>query len=414
MKFGSLFAGIGGFDLGLERAGMSCQWQVEIEDYPTKILEKHWPEVHRERDIKECSGSNLEDVDLICGGFPCQDISVAGLGKGLAGERSGLWNEMHRIVSDIKPRWVIVENVAALLSRGMDVVLRDLSTIGYDCEWHVISASAVGAPHRRERVWIIANANGFNDAMRRNCQVDAAEMAGRDGNARGGQRDSRTGCTEITGEGSCDVPNANIIGTQIPVEGEQSAKQMLERFSWWEAEPSVGRDFNGFPNFLDRHTGRGMSHEESQRSVEVLRNLWCEDIAQAFFQSLGRLNRIQTAEILFAFVREYESRGWLSRQFVPCKKTFERMLRTLRDKETLASTPQKQNKIRQHRPKHSDALQVLSRQVASWDTFETGIDRVAHGIPRRVDRLKGLGNAVVPQVVELIGRRIMEIEGQLN
>jgi hypothetical protein len=145
MKFGSLFAGIGGFDLGLERAGMSCQWQVEIEDYPIKILERHWPEVHRERDIKDCSGENLEPVDLICGGFPCQDISVAGAGAGLAGERSGLWYEMHRIIGDIKPRWVVVENVAALLSRGMDVVLRDLSTIGYDCEWHVIPASAVGA-----------------------------------------------------------------------------------------------------------------------------------------------------------------------------------------------------------------------------------------------------------------------------
>ena len=196
-----------GFDLGLERSGMSCQWQVEIEDYPTKILEKHWPKVHRERDIRECSGANLEPVDLICGGFPCQDISFAGTGAGLAGERSGLWYEMHRIIGDIKPRWVVVENVAALLHRGMDVVLRDLSTIGYDCEWHIISASAVGAPHRRERVWIIAN--------------------------------------------------ANIIGTQIPVEGEQSAKQMFERFSWWEAEPSVDRMANGIPSRMDRLRGLG-------------------------------------------------------------------------------------------------------------------------------------------------------------
>ena len=212
MKFGSLFAGIGGFDLGLERSGMTCQWQVEIEDYPTKILEKHWPEVHRERDIKECSGSNLEPVDLICGGFPCQDISVAGTGAGLAGERSGLWYEMHRIISDIRPRWVIVENVAALLSRGMDVVLRDLSKIGYDCEWHVISASAVGAPHRRERVWIIANTNGVNDAVRRNRTADASAMAGRNGDVGGGKRDSRTGCTEVAGEGSCNVANANGVG----------------------------------------------------------------------------------------------------------------------------------------------------------------------------------------------------------
>ena len=229
MKFGSLFAGVGGFDLGLERSGMTCQWQVEIEDYPTKILEKHWPEVHRERDIKECSGENLEPVDLICGGFPCQDISVAGTGAGLAGERSGLWYEMYRIISDIKPRWVIVENVAALLHRGMDVVLRDLSQVGYDCEWHIISASAVGAPHRRERVWIIANANGF--------------------------------------------------GTQIQAPREKPAKQMLERFSWWKVEP--------------------------------------------------------------------------------------------------------------------------------------GVDRMAHGVPERMARLKAIGNAVVPQIVELIGRRIMEIEGNL-
>ena len=205
--FGSLFAGIGGFDLGLERSGMTCQWQVEIEDYPTKILEKHWPGVHRERDIKECSGESLEPVDLICGGFPCQDISVAGAGAGLAGARSGLWYEMHRIISDIRPRWVIVENVAALLSRGMDVVLRDLSKIGYDCEWHVIPASAVGAPHRRERVWIIANANGF--------------------------------------------------GAQVQVEGEQPTKQMPKRFGWWEAEPGVGRVADGIPRRVDRLKGLG-------------------------------------------------------------------------------------------------------------------------------------------------------------
>ena len=293
MRFGSLSAGIGGFDLGLERAGMSCQWQVEIEDYPTKILEKHWPEVHRERDIKECSGENLEPVDLICGGFPCQDISVAGRGAGLAGERSGLWYEMHRIIGDIKPRWVIVENVAALLSRGMDVVLRDLSTIGYDCEWHIISASAVGAPHRRERVWIIANANGFNEAMRRNHPVDEETMAGRDGNARGGQRDSRTGCKKSTRESACDVSNAN--GKRL--EGKRAN------------DDTQGRK---------------------------------EERGQA-----GLCNREEL------------------------------------------------------------------RRYASWWEAEPSVGRVAHGISRRVDRLKGLGNAVVPQVVELIGRRILEIEGNL-
>src|SRR4051812_11674256 len=93
MIFGSLFAGIGGIDLGLERAGMRCAWQVEIDDYATRVLAKHWPNVHRERDVRTCGAANLAPVDLICGGFPCQDISYAGRGEGLGGARSGLWYE---------------------------------------------------------------------------------------------------------------------------------------------------------------------------------------------------------------------------------------------------------------------------------------------------------------------------------
>jgi DNA-cytosine methyltransferase len=158
VTFGELFAGIGGFSLGLERAGMECKWQVEIEPYATAVLKKHWPEVPKHDDVKTFPPEGDYSVDLICGGFPCQDISVAGKGAGLAGARSGLWNEFARIIGELRPRYVIVENVAALLTRGMGTVLGDLSTLGYDAEWHVIPASAVGAPHRRDRVWIVANA----------------------------------------------------------------------------------------------------------------------------------------------------------------------------------------------------------------------------------------------------------------
>ena len=228
MTFGELFAGIGGFSLGLERAGMTCKWQVEIDPYATAVLEKHWPDVRRHRrraDIPTNTHTHTHththdfSVDLICGGFPCQDISVAGKGAGLAGARSGLWYEFARIIGEVRPRYVIVENVAAILVRGMDVVLGTLSTLGYDAEWHVISAASVGAPHRRERIWIIAvrNANGEREIS--DCVSDS--------NRAGRQQQRR--------------PKS--------VPAEQPA---VECGGWWESEPDVGRVAHGIPSRVDR------------------------------------------------------------------------------------------------------------------------------------------------------------------
>jgi DNA (cytosine-5)-methyltransferase 1 len=156
LSFGSLFAGIGGIDLGFERAGMVCEWQVEIDDYAYRVLAKHWPTVHRERDIRQCGAHNLKPVDVICGGFPCQDISYAGKGAGLQGERSGLFFEVCRLASEMGPRFIVLENVAALLTRGLDSVLGTLASLGYDAEWDCIPAAAFGAHHIRERVFIVA------------------------------------------------------------------------------------------------------------------------------------------------------------------------------------------------------------------------------------------------------------------
>ena len=156
MRVGSLFAGIGGFDLGLERAGFEIAWQVEIDPYCQRVLAKHWPTVQRYGDIQAVDWSAVEPVDLLCGGFPCQDISLAGKGAGLSGERSGLWFEYAKAIDALKPRYVLIENVAALRSRGLDQVLGSLAALGYDAEWHCIPACAVGAPHRRDRVWIVA------------------------------------------------------------------------------------------------------------------------------------------------------------------------------------------------------------------------------------------------------------------
>ena len=157
MKFGSLFAGIGGLDLGLERAGMECVWQVEIDDYCTKVLEKHWPDIPRYRDVRHVT--QLPQVDLICGGFPCQPVSIAGKGKAQEDER-WLWPSFERVIRMVRPRYIFVENVPGLLRRGMSDVLGGLASCGYDAEWESIPAAAFGAPHRRDRVYIVAYASG--------------------------------------------------------------------------------------------------------------------------------------------------------------------------------------------------------------------------------------------------------------
>jgi DNA (cytosine-5)-methyltransferase 1 len=148
VNVGSLFAGIGGFDLGFERAGMRVAWQVELDPYCRAVLAHHFPEARRYEDVREVGAANLAPVDLICGGFPCQDLSPAGRGAGLDGARSGLWAEFARIVRELRPRYVVVENVPALLTgkgkrwdRGpIGRVLGDLAEARYDAEWACLSA----------------------------------------------------------------------------------------------------------------------------------------------------------------------------------------------------------------------------------------------------------------------------------
>lgn len=156
MKVLDLFSGIGGFSLGLEQAGMTTKAFCEVDKKAKLVLQKHWPLVPIFDDVKTLKGEDVGAVDVVCGGFPCQDLSTAGTGKGLAGERSGLWFEFCRIIDETRPKYAIIENVSVLRSRGLETVLRTLNEIGYDAQWHCISASSLGAPHQRDRVWIIA------------------------------------------------------------------------------------------------------------------------------------------------------------------------------------------------------------------------------------------------------------------
>lgn len=159
MKFVSLFAGAGGIDLGLERAGHTCVGQVEIDPYARAVLDKHWPEVPKHDDVRTFQGTEFGPFDLLTGGYPCQPFSVAGNRAGESDERH-LWPEVHRIIRNVRPAFVLLENVPGHLSLGFGRVLGDLAESGYDAEWDCIPASAVGAPHRRDRVWIVADAQG--------------------------------------------------------------------------------------------------------------------------------------------------------------------------------------------------------------------------------------------------------------
>ena len=150
LTVGSLFSGIGGLELGLEVTGhFQTIWQVENDDYARKILEKHWSDIPRYGDIRKINWSRIKKPDVLCGGFPCQDISIAGKGVGITGKRSGLWAEYAKAIRILRPKFALIENVSALTNRGLNVVLADLAKIGYDAEWYNISASAVGALHQR-------------------------------------------------------------------------------------------------------------------------------------------------------------------------------------------------------------------------------------------------------------------------
>lgn len=159
MRVGSLFSGIGGFELGFQRSGQPYEiaWQVEIDEWSRRLLAAHFPDAERHADVREVGAHNLAPIDVLVGGFPCQDISTAGAGAGLAGARSGLWFEMLRIVREMRPRYVVAENVRALVARGLPVVVDGLVDAGYRVDWCILSAADVGAPHKRERVWIVAS-----------------------------------------------------------------------------------------------------------------------------------------------------------------------------------------------------------------------------------------------------------------
>jgi DNA (cytosine-5)-methyltransferase 1 len=248
MNFISLFTGIGGLDLGLERAGMECVAQVEVDDYCRKVLSKHWPDVPKFKDVYDVGKHNLPAADLICGGFPCQPHSLAGSRKAGTDDRD-LWPEFARIIRECRPQWVLAENVPGLLSsetgRFFGRILGDLAASGYAVEWQSLPAAAFGAPHIRERVFFIAHHEGGGE---RQLSVFAwrSQQIGIDFNR----------ICEI-------IPNSN--GNRQQMQWKSIATQAkgtwflphFEHSNQWETEPTVGRVADGFPGRVDRLKGLG-------------------------------------------------------------------------------------------------------------------------------------------------------------
>lgn len=265
-----LFSGIGGFSLGLERTGgFETVAFCEIEEFPRKVLAKHWPGVPCYPDVRELSGAQLRAdgvaVDVICGGFPCQDLSTAGKQAGITeGTRSGLWSEIARLVDELRPSYLIVENVANLLAGPSERpggwfgrVLGDLASLGYDAEWENIPAAAVGAPHRRERVWLVAHPpkNGNQERCQPYCGADTA------GSPR--PRLPHQLCA-VGGSGQAQVSHTNQIDEQGPQSSFTDTQGWQGSFTRpfgplfaslggeWEVEPGVGRVAHGVPDGAHR------------------------------------------------------------------------------------------------------------------------------------------------------------------
>lgn len=235
MTFGSLFAGIGGFDLGFERAGLRCEWQVEIDERCRAVLAKHWPHCLRWDDVRTFPprDEGFEPVDVICGGFPCQDISNAGRRAGIDGERSGLWSEFARIVCELRPRFVVVENAAALSERGLGRILGDLAESGHDAEWQSYRVSQFGAPHIRERMFILAwRPSDTPKSFRGGVLADAGCES------RFFQQPQRRAYQAVIADGGAAVAGARLAGLH-------DFGQAATGHGAWASEPTVGRVVHG-------------------------------------------------------------------------------------------------------------------------------------------------------------------------
>jgi DNA (cytosine-5)-methyltransferase 1 len=370
MKFLSLFSGIGGFDLGLERAGMECVGQVEIDPYCQAVLKKHWLAVKRMGDIKNVTGTEFGAVDLVCGGVPCQPASSAGKRGGTTDDR-WLWPDAFRIVRAVKPAWCLFENVRGLTSLEQGVVfdnlLSELEGLGYEVQALIIPACAIGAPHRRDRVWIIANSHISRISQSGIQQTNLLTESNSDVTH---TIESGTGCEcgEVANErrGTSQDRGTRIrsenreIGTSRTASTDTNAcnaKSDPNRIDPSEHERRKNNTGRFKQNAANPQHGRCEQRDQGIRAIPELDGGNSEDVADP---AVERSGTFQTGREI-AHGTTTERRG---------------------------------------NPAWGE----------EWPSVAARLCRVDDGVSNRVHRLKALGNAVVPQIVEEIGRAIIAAE----
>ncbi len=326
MRMLDLFSGIGGFALAAKwvwEDELDIVGFCEIDKYAQKVLKKNFPGVPIYEDITKLNGKSFKNIDLLTGGFPCQDISIAGKGAGLEeGKRSSLWFEMHRIIREVRPRYALIENVPMLTIRGGTRVIADLAEIGYDAEWQIVGADDVGAWHRRKRIWIVAY---LPDTARKTDGQHPRNM---------GQPDAET----------------------------YSTRQAAFRNSISSRSPKTRADV---PDTESQRYGRRDSEECGIEGRE--------------------------------FLTGKQGRSKMGSKAEGCSESFANVPDTAKPR-LEGSEPERKLSRGQER--------LSPKRSSEWWDIEPNVGRVAHGIPSRVDRLKGLGNAIVPQVAALIMERI--------
>ena len=475
------FSGIGGFSLGLERTGgFRTVAFCEIDPFCRRVLARHWPDVPCFEDITRLRGADIGPVDVICGGFPCQPWSVAGQRRGAEDDRH-LWPQMARLVSEIRPAWVIGENVAGFIRLGLDQSISDLEALGYTCRPFVVPACAVGAPHRRDRVWIVAHAKvrerhdvatsiarGGEEIRRAErssggCHSNAADADlqglsidprfARDhvekfpavvgnhrasGQTRASAHAMREQCGQRGSRGACGVPSWNEglprenaahadvrrCGTRCGDPGGQESTGLedrhdVERCGWrprTAAESSLGQRPYGVPTTLDGdRLDAEAINSDAKEDMSVLRG---SAHAQEIQRQTRRPLQIHAQEVLR---QEMHGLGICQRCAIEqgCislegKENAVHLLRIMWGYEQSARPPHRRRSEKQLTRQYPDLVRQLSYFApppcsACWASggWANGLSPLVSSCDRRVDRLRALGNAVVPQIPEMIGRAIL-------
>lgn len=447
LKHLDLFSGIGGFALAAEMAGgITTQQFVEVDSYCQKVLAKNFPSVPTHGDITTFSATSSQ-YDIITGGFPCQDISAANhKGQGLDGKRSGLFFELMRIVRECRPRYIVLENVAALLSkrngRDMGTVLWELSECGYDAEWQVVSAASVGAPHLRKRVFIVA----YCDRGRLEARQRKSSFQGKVGTA----ARSSNAANSYSPRGWANTATASQRTQKKNT--QQLSGNCSRGFQGWQAKPPVLRVDDGVPEKLDRDPERGARMDKYlviKKAIEQKR-LDCDPATGDVFSLVqrgrkGERVKLKGTEIkgyklyrIYFEGHKYMIRGhriiwWFCNGEIPEGLQIDHKNRVRNDNriDNLRVVTQEENNQNRRSlagannpsckldPIHHLALLELVENGATYkeagESFGISKSQVGNIVKKyknkdRVDRIRGLGNAVVPQAAVIPLRRVLELE----